>query len=137
VPLATGQAPSQRATSTDGAWGFAPHATTLEEVMRVAGARWTIASGVEAAKREAGLVHDAVWNAPFSTPASFGSHKGGENDQHTRFVQEIGSHFRHTIPYKKGVLIRFIPDLHENDIVFSENRFWLTYWLGAHLLEYR
>jgi hypothetical protein len=68
---------------------------------------------------------------------SFGNHKGGESDQHACFVQEIGSHFCHTIPYKKGILIGFIPDLHENDIVFSENRFWLTYRLGAQLLEYR
>jgi hypothetical protein len=49
VPLAAGRAPSQRTTIFNGVWGFAPHAATLEEVMRVAGTRWSIASGVEAA----------------------------------------------------------------------------------------
>jgi SRSO17 transposase len=34
---------------------FAPQATTLEEVVRVAGARWTIESSFEAAKGEVGL----------------------------------------------------------------------------------
>jgi SRSO17 transposase len=34
---------------------FAPQATTLEAVVRVAGARWTIESSVEAAKGEVGL----------------------------------------------------------------------------------
>ena len=67
VPLAAGRAPSQRATIFNGVWGFAPHATTLEEVMRVAGTRWTIASSVEAAIHEVGLEYDAVRNAPFST----------------------------------------------------------------------
>jgi SRSO17 transposase len=38
---------------------FARQATTLEEVVRVAGSRWTIASGFEAAKGEVGLDHDA------------------------------------------------------------------------------
>jgi len=39
---------------------FAPQAPTLEAVVRVAGSRWTIESGVEAAKGEVGLDHDAV-----------------------------------------------------------------------------
>ena len=39
---------------------FAPQATTLEEVVRVAGSRWTIESGFEAAKGEVGLDHDEV-----------------------------------------------------------------------------
>jgi SRSO17 transposase len=39
---------------------FAPAATTREEVVRVAGTRWTIASGIEAAKGEVGLDHDEV-----------------------------------------------------------------------------
>jgi SRSO17 transposase len=34
---------------------FAPHATPLEEVVRVAGSRWTIESAFEAAKGEVGL----------------------------------------------------------------------------------
>jgi SRSO17 transposase len=34
---------------------FAPHETPLEEVVRVAGSRWTIEGSVEAAKREVGL----------------------------------------------------------------------------------
>ena len=34
---------------------FAPQATTLEEVVRVAGSRWTVESGFEAAKGEVGL----------------------------------------------------------------------------------
>jgi SRSO17 transposase len=34
---------------------FAPQATPLEEVVRVAGTRWTIESGFEAAKGEVGL----------------------------------------------------------------------------------
>jgi SRSO17 transposase len=34
---------------------FAPHETPLEEVVQVAGARWTIEGSVEAAKREVGL----------------------------------------------------------------------------------
>lgn len=34
--------------------------TALEEVVRVAGSRWTIASGVEAAQGEGGLDHDEV-----------------------------------------------------------------------------
>ena len=34
---------------------FAPHETTLEAVVRVAGTRWTIESGVEAARGEVGL----------------------------------------------------------------------------------
>jgi hypothetical protein len=37
---------------------FAPHAPTREAVGRVAGSRWTIASGVAAAKGEVGLEHD-------------------------------------------------------------------------------
>jgi SRSO17 transposase len=39
---------------------FAPQRTTLEEVVRVAGTRWTIERGVEAAKGEVGLDHDEV-----------------------------------------------------------------------------
>jgi SRSO17 transposase len=39
---------------------FAPQATTLEAVVRVAGSRWTIESGVEAATGDVGLDHDAV-----------------------------------------------------------------------------
>jgi SRSO17 transposase len=34
---------------------FAPQATTLEDVVRVAGSRWTVESGFEAAKGEVGL----------------------------------------------------------------------------------
>jgi hypothetical protein len=39
---------------------FAPQATTLEEVVRVAGSRWTIESGFETAKGDVGLDHYAV-----------------------------------------------------------------------------
>jgi SRSO17 transposase len=39
---------------------FAPQATTLAEVGRVAGTRWTIESGFEAAKSEVGLDHYEV-----------------------------------------------------------------------------
>jgi SRSO17 transposase len=39
---------------------FAPQATTLAEVVRVAGARWTIESSFEAAKGEVGLDHYEV-----------------------------------------------------------------------------
>jgi SRSO17 transposase len=39
---------------------FALPATTLETVVRVAGSRWTIESGFEAAKGEVGLDHDEV-----------------------------------------------------------------------------
>jgi SRSO17 transposase len=39
---------------------FAPQATALEEVVRVAGSRWTIESGFEAAKGEVGLDHYEV-----------------------------------------------------------------------------
>ena len=39
---------------------FAPQAITLEEVVRVAGRRWTIESGFEAAKGEVGLDHYEV-----------------------------------------------------------------------------
>ena len=39
---------------------FAPQATALEEVGRVAGSRWTIESGFEAAKGEVGLDDDEV-----------------------------------------------------------------------------
>jgi SRSO17 transposase len=39
---------------------FAAQATTLAAVVRVAGTRWTIESGFEAAKREVGLDHDEV-----------------------------------------------------------------------------
>jgi SRSO17 transposase len=39
---------------------FAPQATTLDEVVRVAGARWTIESSFEAAKGEVGLDHYEV-----------------------------------------------------------------------------
>ena len=39
---------------------FAPQATPLEEVVRVAGSRWTIERGFEEAKGEVGLDHDAV-----------------------------------------------------------------------------
>jgi SRSO17 transposase len=44
---------------------FAPHATPLQEVVRVAGSRWTVASGVAAATGEVGLDHDEVrsWTA--------------------------------------------------------------------------
>jgi len=37
-----------------------PQDTTVEEVVRVAGVRWTIAECLEAAKGEVGLDHDAV-----------------------------------------------------------------------------
>jgi SRSO17 transposase len=39
---------------------FAPQDTPLEEGVRVAGTRWTMESGFEAAKREVGLDHSAV-----------------------------------------------------------------------------
>jgi SRSO17 transposase len=39
---------------------LAPQRTTLEEVGRVAGTRWTIESGFEAAKGEVGLAHYEV-----------------------------------------------------------------------------
>ena len=39
---------------------FAPQATALEAVVRVAGSRWTIESGFEAAQGEVGLDHDEV-----------------------------------------------------------------------------
>ena len=39
---------------------FAPPETTLEVVVRVAGARWTIAQLSEAAKGEVGLDHEEV-----------------------------------------------------------------------------
>jgi SRSO17 transposase len=39
---------------------FAPQATTLEEVVWVAGSRWTVESGFEAAKGEVGLDHYEV-----------------------------------------------------------------------------
>jgi SRSO17 transposase len=39
---------------------FAPQDTPLEEVVRVAGTRWTIESGFEAAKSEVGLDHYEV-----------------------------------------------------------------------------
>jgi hypothetical protein len=39
---------------------FAPQATTLEAVVQVAGSRWTIESGFEAAKGEVGLGHYEV-----------------------------------------------------------------------------
>jgi len=39
---------------------FARQATTLEEVVRVAGSRWTIESGFEAATGAVGLDHDEV-----------------------------------------------------------------------------
>jgi SRSO17 transposase len=44
---------------------FAPQATTLAAVVRVAGSRWTIESGFEAAKGEVGLDHYEVrtWTA--------------------------------------------------------------------------
>ena len=44
---------------------FAPQATTLAAVVRVAGSRWTIESGFEVAKGEVGLDHDEVrtWTA--------------------------------------------------------------------------
>ena len=38
----------------------APHVTPLAEVVRVAGARWTIAPRFEAAKGDVGLDHDEV-----------------------------------------------------------------------------
>jgi SRSO17 transposase len=39
---------------------FARQGTTLKEVVRVAGNRWTIESGFEEAKGEVGLDHDEV-----------------------------------------------------------------------------
>jgi SRSO17 transposase len=39
---------------------FAPQATALEAVVRVAGSRWTLESGFEAAKGDGGLDHDEV-----------------------------------------------------------------------------
>src|SRR3989442_15533787 len=39
---------------------FAPQATTLVEVVQMAGTRWTIESSFEAAKGEVGLDHDEV-----------------------------------------------------------------------------
>jgi hypothetical protein len=44
---------------------FAPQPTTLEEVVRVAGSRWTVESRFEAAKGEVGLDQDEVrsWTA--------------------------------------------------------------------------
>ena len=39
---------------------FAPQRTTLEELVRVAGTRWPIESGFEAAKGEVGVDHDEV-----------------------------------------------------------------------------
>ena len=44
---------------------FAPQASTVEAVVRVAGSRWTVESSVEAAKGEVGLDHDEVrsWTA--------------------------------------------------------------------------
>ena len=44
---------------------FAPQPTTLGEVVRVAGSRWTVESGFEAAKGEVGLDHYEVrsWTA--------------------------------------------------------------------------
>jgi SRSO17 transposase len=41
---------------------FAPQATPLEEVVQVAGSRWTVESGFEAAKGEVGLDHSEVRN---------------------------------------------------------------------------
>jgi hypothetical protein len=38
----------------------APHATSLQEIVRVAGSRWTVESGVEAATGDVGLDQDAV-----------------------------------------------------------------------------
>ena len=38
----------------------APQASTLEAVVRVAGSRWTIESGVEAAQGDVGLDHDEI-----------------------------------------------------------------------------
>jgi SRSO17 transposase len=40
----------------------APQATALEEVGPVAGSRWTVESGFEAAKGAVGLDHDEVRN---------------------------------------------------------------------------
>jgi len=44
---------------------FAPQATTLPEVVGVAGSRWTIEGGFEEAKGAVGLDHDEVrsWTA--------------------------------------------------------------------------
>jgi SRSO17 transposase len=44
---------------------FAPHATPLQEVVRVAGSRWTVESSVEAATGAVGLDQDEVrsWTA--------------------------------------------------------------------------
>jgi SRSO17 transposase len=39
---------------------FAPQATSLAQLVRVAGTRWTIESGFEAAKGEVGVDHDEV-----------------------------------------------------------------------------
>lgn len=39
---------------------FGPAATTLEQLVRVAGSRWTIEECIEAAKGEVGLDHYAV-----------------------------------------------------------------------------
>ena len=71
---------------------FAPQATPLEEVVRVAGSRWTIESGFETAKGDVGLDHSEVrswtgWDSayhardvgvgPADQPAG-GSHRGGD-----------------------------------------------------------
>jgi SRSO17 transposase len=44
--------------TASGVW--APQATALAEVVRVAGRRWTMERGVEAATGDVGLDHDAV-----------------------------------------------------------------------------
>ena len=82
LPLAAPQAPGwrrwvlvRRRLSTPTArtaYGvFAPHATPLQEVVRVAGSRWTVASGVEEAKGEGGLDQYEVrgwtaWSRPIT-----------------------------------------------------------------------
>jgi len=54
--LAAGAAQYERPSRYDGVCGVAPQATALEEVVRVAGSRWTIESGFEAAKGEVGWI---------------------------------------------------------------------------------
>lgn len=55
---------------------FAPQHTTLAEVVRVAGTRWTIASGVEAANSEVGLAQYEVRSWPGWDSASHARHVG-------------------------------------------------------------
>jgi SRSO17 transposase len=71
LPLAAPQAPGwgrwllvRRSISTPTELSayvvFAPHSTPLQEVVRVAGSRWTVESGFEEAKGEVGLDHYEV-----------------------------------------------------------------------------